>query len=70
VRCAAGCCIKSVKSVFRAHAPRGRDARASFIDIKSDSMLNLVLLKVLCYRLGVRPYLGTGGVTSKGHLRR
>jgi hypothetical protein len=35
VRCAAGCCIKSVKSVFRARAPRGRDARGALIDSKS-----------------------------------
>ena len=38
VRCAAGCCIKSVKKcISRARAPRGRDAWAALIDIKSDS---------------------------------
>ena len=41
VRCAAGCCIKSVKSVFRARAPRARDARASLIHIKSDSRISI-----------------------------
>jgi hypothetical protein len=38
VRCAAGCCIKSVKKcISRARAPRGRDAWVALIDIKSDS---------------------------------
>jgi hypothetical protein len=37
VRCAAGCCIKSVKKcISRAWAPRGRDAWGALINIKSD----------------------------------
>jgi hypothetical protein len=42
VRCAAGCCIKSVKSVFPARAPRGRDAWEPSIDIKSDSYYSCI----------------------------
>ena len=42
VRCAAGCCIKSVKKcISRARAPRGRDAWASLIKIKSDRLMDL-----------------------------
>jgi hypothetical protein len=38
VRCAAGCCIKFVKKcISRGRTPRGRDAWAFVIDIKSYS---------------------------------
>jgi hypothetical protein len=46
VRCAAGCCIKSVKNVFRTRVLRGRDAWESSIDTSIERYRRLEVLNL------------------------
>ena len=49
MRCAAGCCIKSVKKcISRARAPRGRDAWEPLTHIESDSVVSADGRHVYC----------------------